>query len=237
LAFDQFSNDGLIREWSEIDPGQLPVPSLKRLAKECFDGGVFSSGTAESNNQLLRRIFFRVELDGMPEVEVSDVRAYRYFGEYTNMLNLRKTEEIKGRLLLGLSRLAGATGFQDKGLAVRTSDNSETWTVIKVVDSSEFEIIFPSTSDLYVEYVPDHFQVQHKNGAKFGVSLDSAELLLRAADGEILSDYYSDSIVQEVQGFTDQIRRTDASEVRIVDPIGNQTSARRNASTIEIGDF
>lgn len=237
LAFDQFSNDGLIREWSEIDPGQLPVPSLKRLAKESFDWGVFSSGTVENNNEFLRRIFFGAKLDGMSEVEVSDVRAYRYFGEYTNMLNLRKTEEIKGRLLLGLSRLAGATGFQDKGLAVRTSDNSETWTVIKVVDTSEFEIIFPDTSDLYVEYVPDHFQVQHKNGAKFGVSLDSAELLLRAADGEILSDYYSDSIVQEVQGFTDQIRRTDASEVRIVDPIGNQTFARRNASTIEIGDF
>ena len=237
LAFDKFSNDGLIREWSEIDPGQLPVPSLKRLAKESFDGGIFSVGTVENNNQFLRRIFFGAKLDGMAEVEASDVRAYRYFGEYVNMLNLRKTEEIKGRLLLGLSRLAGASGFQDKGLAVRTSDNSGTWTVIKVVDSSEFEIVFPETSDLYVEYVPDHFQVQHKNGAKFGVSLDSAELLLRAADGEILSDYYSDSIVQEVQGFTDQIRRTDASEVRIVDPIGNHTSARRNASTIEIGDF
>ena len=140
-------------------------------------------------------------------------------------------------MLLGISRLAGATGFRASGLAVRTSDNSERWTVIKVVKASEFEIVFPDRSDMYVEYVPDHFAIQHKNGAKFGVSLDSAELLLRAADGEILSDFYSDSIVQEVQGFTDQIRRSNASEIRIVDPIGNQTSAIRTGPTIKIGDF
>lgn len=237
LAFDAASNDGLIREWSELDPGHLPVPSLMRLAKESFEGRVFTSGSMVNNHELLRRIFFGAKLDWMSEVESADVRAYRYFGEYVTMLNLRETGEIKNRLLLGLSRLAGATGFRDPGLAVRTSDNSENWTVIKVVDSSEFEIAFPERSDVFVEYIPDHFEIRHTNGAKFGVSLDSAELLLRAADGEILSDFYSDSIVQEVQGFTDQIRRTNASEVRIVDPIGNQFSARRNASTIEIGDF
>jgi hypothetical protein len=185
----------------------------------------------------LRRIFFGVNSEIVNNVSLADVRAYRYFDEYVSMLNERKIEEMKSRLLLGISRLAGATGFRSSGLAVRTSDNSEKWTVIKVVNSSEFEIVFPNRNGSYVEYVPDHFDIRHENGATFGVSLDSAELLLRAADGEILSDFYSDSIIQEVQGFTDQIRRSNASEVRIVDPIGNQTAAKRSAQTIKIGDF
>ena len=237
LAFDHDSNDGLIREWSELDPGQLPVPSLIRSARALFVRKGISDASNLDKQQFLRQIFFGTNLDDFDSVLRSDVRAYRYFEEYLVMLNERKVEEMKSRLLLGISRLAGATGFRASGLAVRTSDNSERWTVIKVVKASEFEIVFPDRSDMYVEYVPDHFAIQHKNGAKFGVSLDSAELLLRAADGEILSDFYSDSIVQEVQGFTDQIRRSNASEIRIVDPIGNQTSAIRTGPTIKIGDF
>ncbi len=237
LAFDQDSNDGLIREWSEFDPGRLPVPSLIRLARTLFVRGEMPELSNLDKQQFLRRIFFGVNSEIVNNVSLADVRAYRYFDEYVSMLNERKIEEMKSRLLLGISRLAGATGFRSSGLAVRTSDNSEKWTVIKVVNSSEFEIVFPNRNGSYVEYVPDHFDIRHENGATFGVSLDSAELLLRAADGEILSDFYSDSIIQEVQGFTDQIRRSNASEVRIVDPIGNQTAAKRSAQTIKIGDF
>lgn len=237
LAFNQNSNDGLIREWSELDPGRLPVPSLIRLARTLSVRGEMPELSNVDKQQFLRRIFFGVNADIVNDFSVADVRAYRYFDEYVSMLNERKIEEMKSRLLLGMSRLAGATGFRSGGLAVRTSDNSEKWTVIKVVNSSEFEIVFPNRNDSYVEYVPDHFDIRHENGAMFAVSLDSAELLLRAADGEILSDFYSDSIVQEVQGFTDQIRRSNASEVRIVDPIGNQTTAKRSAQTIKIGDF
>ena len=237
LAFDQDSNDGLIREWSEFDPGRLPVPSLIRLARTLFVRGGMPELSNLDKQQFLRRIFFGINPEVVGNIAVSNVRAYRYFDEYVSMLNERKTEQMKSRLLLGISRLAGATGFRSSGLAVRTSDNSEKWTVIKVVNSSEFEIVFPNRNDSYVEYVPDHFDIRHENGATFVVSLDSAELLLRAADGEILSDFYSDSIIQEVQGFTDQIRRSNASEVRIVDPIGNQTSAQRSAQTIKIGDF
>jgi serine/threonine protein kinase len=237
LAFYQDSNDGLIREWSELDPGRLPVPSLIRLARARFVQGQFSDGSELNKRRFLRRIFFSVNPEFLGDISLSDVRAYRYFGEYVAMLNDRETEDIKSRLLLGISRLAGATGFRAGGLAVRTSDNTERWTVIKVVKSTEFEIVFSNRSDRYVEYVPDHFEIRHMSGAKFGVSLDSAELLLRAADGEIFSDFYSDSIVQEVQGFTDQIRRSNASEVCIVDPIGNQTSALRSGPTIKIGDF
>jgi len=237
LAFNQNSNDGLIREWSELDPGRLPVPSLIRLAREMYGPERAADVTANSNRQFLRKLFFGDKFDRESDISRSDVRAYRYFSEYVAMLIDRNSEEIKRRLLLGLSRIAGATGFRAEGLAVRTSDNSESWTVIKVVNSSEFDIAFTEHSEQYVEYVPDHFDIKHSSGAKFGVSLDSAELLLRAADGEIFSDFYSDSIIQEVQGFTDQIRRSSASEVRVVDPIGNQTSARRNGLSIQIGDF
>jgi hypothetical protein len=64
------------------------------------------------------------------------------------------------------------------------------------------------------------------------LSLDTAEIVLRATDGELLDDVYSDAIRQEIEGFTAQLSTQPSDRVLVIDEVGSTVAASRIGQTI-----
>lgn len=224
LAFSKRSSDYLIAEWAEIDPANVPAPEIARASREADGSGGFGFVGAQH-----RRVFFESETDGEHGRET--VRAYRHFEEIIEMLE-EPSAQAKQRLLLGLSRMVGASGFSDPGLAIAAGDPTKDWAVLKTLDEAQFELIVPFSDAAFVEAVPDRLVLSHAAGAVIELTLDTAEIILRAADGELLDDSYSDAIKQEIEGFTSQLRRQPSVAVLVVDGLGNPVEVSRVGTTI-----
>ena len=76
--------------------------------------------------------------------------------------------------------------------------------------------------------------VHKETGIALGLSLDSFEVLLRAAEGEILADIYSDAVIKEVDGFASQLRDVRSTSVSVIDPIGSGVLATEKDGRIEL---
>jgi hypothetical protein len=137
-------------------------------------------------------------------------------------------------VLLGISKIVGATGFSGDGLAIASNEKNSDWTILKIVPSNTFEIISLRASNVLMEIYPDSGYLRHKDGAQLAITLDTAEMIFRAAYGEILNDPYSESIRKEIEGFTLQVRRQPAVEVSVVDPSGSVVKAKQSNGRIEL---
>jgi hypothetical protein len=62
------------------------------------------------------------------------------------------------------------------------------------------------------------------------ITLDTAELLLRAADGEVLGDPGSAALRQEIEGFGNRLRLQPATSVRVIDGGGRALRATVDAA-------
>jgi hypothetical protein len=128
--------------------------------------------------------------------------------------------EFLDRLLLGMSRMIGSPGFSGKGLGIGETQIDGLWSVIKVIESNEFEIVVNSKSSQYIESIPDSIILRHKRGSEMVLTLDSAEMILRCADGEILGDVDSEAVKREVASYAQKLLRQRVQEVIVVDPTG-----------------
>jgi hypothetical protein len=151
---------------------------------------------------------------------------YRHLGEYRSQL-YSPTTYTKERILLGVSKVVGAIGFNESGIAIRAGNQRTDWSVLKVIDEGEFEIRNVTIIEQkYLEYASDKLLLVHKGTQiSLQLSLDSFEMLIRAAEGEILADGYSDAVIKEVEGFASQLRAVSSSSVSIIDPVGNAVLA------------
>ena len=232
LAFSPESDDFLIQEWSEIDPARVAAPEVLRVTR---GAGVLSNldGVDELNliKSTLRKIFFGIT--DSSTFESHDVIAYEHLETFENAL-LNPDGGSLDLLLLGISRLVGAIGYFSKGLAIASSEKGADWVVLKTIDPDSFSIHRPNYQASFVENFPDSLILRHKDGASLSITLDTAEIILRASEGEILNDPYSESIRKEIEAFTAQVRRQPASEALIVDPIGVVTVAARTKNRISL---
>jgi serine/threonine protein kinase len=232
LAFSTETDDFLIQEWSEIDPARVPAPAVLR---ETRGNGVLANldGVDEINatKSTLRRIFFGVH--DSPMFEPRDVMMYEHLETFEQAL-LNPNSESLELFLLGISRLVGAIGYYSKGLAIASSEKGADWVVLKTVDSESFSLRQPHFQGSFVENFPDSLILSHKDGASLMITLDTAEIILRAGEGEILNDPYSESIRKEIEGFTAQVRRQPTREALIVDPIGVVTIATQSNNKISL---
>jgi hypothetical protein len=162
------------------------------------------------------------------------LRAYRYFDEFVRMLQGRDPESDLRRVLLGMSRIVGAFGFVDEGLAVGSGAPGSDWAVLHLIPASKFNIATPPSPARFVESIPDQLVLTHEDGASLILSLDTAEIVLRAADGEIVDDLSSDSIRQEIDGFVTRISRQPSQSARIVDSSGSVYIATVNDALISL---
>ncbi|KQT01269.1 hypothetical protein ASG23_06760 [Cellulomonas sp. Leaf395] len=234
LAFDMAADDYLVREWTEIDPAIVAAPSVEREARTrqdlVPDLGLFD-GKAVA--ELQRRLFFGGW--STPDVTRSDVRTYRYLAEYSSALR-DADEQSLGHLLLGLSRVLGMPGYVGTGLAVRDRAFDERIStgsaVVKELPANEFELRPIGSEIPYVESFPDALQLKHTSGSALAITLDTAELLFRVADGEILGDSASAGVQQEIFGFGNDLLLSPSTAVRIVDTTGRSTRVVRDGARI-----
>ena len=105
-----------------------------------------------------------------------------------------------------------------------------------MIEESEFEVVAGISSEAeYLEASPDKLTLRHvATGIELGLSLDSFELLWRAAEGEVLADSYSDAFIKEVEGFASQLRDVRSTSVSVIDPIGSAVLAVEQNGQIEL---
>ncbi len=232
LAFSKNSIDYLVQEWSEIDPAEVSSSVLVRNARE---NGLLNQNSivsiVEQISALKRRQFFNIQ--GSDDVVHRDLLAYEHIEKFTELL-FNPSGEVLDLVLLGISKIVGATGFTGDGLAIASNEKKSDWTILKIVPSSTFEIISLRPSDVLMEIYPDSGYLRHKDGAQLAITLDTAEMIFRAANGEILNDPYSESIRKEIEGFTLQVRRQPAIEVSVINPSGSVVKAKQSNGRIEL---
>jgi serine/threonine protein kinase len=217
LAFSRASGDYLVAEWADFDPGSTAAPLLDAMRRfASTDAG--PQWTYPSAATAARALYFGDWAVHGGERE--HVRAYRHLPEFLAMLKEPDSVMACRRILLGISRLVGAAGFSGDGLAVNSGLPDEDWTVLHVIPSTDFTLAGVKVASPFVETIPDQLVLEHSAGPKLALALDTAEIILRAADGEVINDVNSDSIRQEIEGFVGQLRRQPAQEANIVDAAG-----------------
>ncbi|MEN3269977.1 protein kinase [Pseudonocardia sp.] len=222
LAFDAASGDYLVQEWAELDPAGLPAPAAARAARGHRELVPDLAGLdAGAMTHLKRALFF-----GAWTVPAArhEVRSYRHLEAFLDAL--RNPDAGLARILLGVSRVLAFVGYHDEGhlaLRDRVFDDPavRSIVVVKELPAAEFRLVSATSTAPYVESFPDQLELHHTtSGARLRITLDTAELLLRAADGEILGDAASAALRQEIQSFGDRLRLQPARTVRIVDGAG-----------------
>lgn len=230
LAFSVGSHDYLVEEWAQLDPGSVPAPVVDTLRRQAGRSDLATDNPTAVTSA--RAAFFGA---WQPDnVTRPDLRAYRYLGEFVDMLTTVDPMLTRTRILLGMSRLVGAFGFSGTGLAIRSGDTNAEYSVLKVVPQEGFTVQVALSASRFVESVPDSLLLSHRNGPRLALTLDTAEVILRAADGEIVNDHGADSVLQEIDGFANQLSREAADAVLIVDSAGSVATATRTEGTIRL---
>ncbi len=228
LAFDARSGDYLVQEWAELDPAELPAPAAARAARGRRELVPDLAGLdVEGMTHLKRALFFGAW--SVAGTRRQEVRSYRHLEAFLDAL--QNPERGLDRFLLGVSRVLAFVGYRDQGhLALRDRVYDDpavrSIVVVKELPAAEFRLVSAASAAPYVESFPDRLELHHlPSGARLRITLDTAELLLRSADGEVLGDVASAALRQEIQGFGDRLRLQPARTVRIVDGAGSSVTA------------
>lgn len=228
LAFSTTSNDYLVDEWSDLDPASVPDPRVDRARRESS----LSDGTGLLRNaESVARSIYLGEFVA-DNISRDSVRAYRYLFEFLGMLSGAEPETTRDRLLLGISRLVGAPGSVSPGLAFGVGAPDSNWAILHTIGSDSFTTRVADARHAYVETIADVLVLEHSSGAHLALTLDTAEMILRAADGELVNDPASDAIRLEIDAFVGQLSRHPSSTGELVDSSGSVTTA-----TINDGDI
>jgi hypothetical protein len=232
LAFTDASNDYLIAEWSDLDPASVAAPVVDELRRRPGRHRDRPGADDRSVVSLARALYFGGAPGDTPTAR--DVRAYRYLDTFAAMLADAQPETTRDQLLLGISRLAGAFGYQTSGLAMSSGMPDAAWAVLHTIPREQFAIERPTSGHPFVETIPDRLTLVHKAGPRLDLTLDTAEVILRAADGELVDDLGSDSIRQEIDSFVNQLAKQPSDAVRVVDASGSVAIARLVGETIHL---
>jgi len=231
LAFDSRSPDYLIREWSDLDPARTAAPDVERAARG--DRSIVADPVDfrdRDREKVQRQLFFGSwRPDG---IERETVRVYRSLAEFEEALatsSHERLDAIRGRILLGLSRLLGAPGYQGNGLAVADEGERRAWVVLKEIPGREFSLERVEHPSAYVEWRADALRLRHSSRSALILTLDTFELVLRAADGDLIEDNAAGTVRQEIETFAAALRRSPAASVHVVNPAGTARRAEITA--------
>jgi len=233
LAFDPRSADYLVREWTDLDPASSAAPDVERAARA--DPGIVADPAMFSDRHRAlaqRRLFFGT---WRPDLDREPVRAYRYLGEFENALLGEQLEKTRLQLLRGLSRLLGAPGYagghlavNNQGPAFATQGANGAWAVLKEIPAAEFALTPVEHHPQFIEWRPDALRFSHE-GHSLLLTLDTFELVLRVADGDLIGDSADAAVLQEIETFGSALRRSPARSVRVVNPAGTERHAAISA--------
>lgn len=213
LAFNPNSNDYLISEWTGLDPTLLPVAGLERKDRSSGDHEPWHS--AESLN---RRAYFG-DFDCDP-AQQREATPYRYLSEFQAALaSDAAADQALPRILRGLSRLLGAFGYTGTNLALQDGE-SNGWAVLREIPSENFRLTRRPEPSPFVEQQADELVLTHP-GAQLALTLDSVELILRAADGELINDDAANAVKLELSLLAEKLMLEPALTAIVVNPAGS----------------
>ena len=234
LVFGGQSTDPLIQEWRELDPGKTLSFAVEEILREP-DWQERALYEKDLYNQVARKLYFSL-LSGVvsPSLdELNELNLYHYVDEYKNMLS-GSSQLALGRVLLGISRIVGAPGYSGEGLAISSSRGKEGWAALKPISASEFTFQSSPYVSPYIEAITDRLVLRHRSGASLAFSLDTAEVVFRAADGEIFNDSASLGIRYEIESFARQLLRQPGSRVTVISPSGKVHEIVSDSGEIEL---
>ncbi len=212
LAFNAHSNDYLISEWASLDPTLLPVAGLERHDR--------TSGEHEpwhSSGSLNRRAFF-CDFDCDPAKQ-REANPYRYLSDFRAALaSDGAASQALPRILKGLSRLLGAFGYDGPNLALQDGE-SNGWAVLREIRGEDFHLKRRPEPSPFVEQQADELVLMHPR-AQLALTLDSVELILRAADGELINDDAANAIKLELSLLAEKLMLEPALTAIVVNPAG-----------------
>jgi serine/threonine protein kinase len=234
LAFSTDSSDYLVAEWAELDPARVAAPGVDRLFRT--QGAVSRDPVYNSVDAVARGLYFELVSDEAEQTDRASVMSYRYLEEFTSMLRNGDPDRTRSRLLLGMSRLVGAFGYTEDGLAMSSGMPGAAWAILHTVPSAEFTVSIDDARSPYVETIADQLTLKHESTPSITLSLDTAEIILRAADGELVNDLATDAILEEIEAFVSQLARRPSMEARIVDSSGSVAVARVDGTQILLED-
>lgn len=227
LAFTPDTGDYLVDEWSELDPAGLAAPGVGRAARA--DRRLLPDLSAVEKDVMgaLKRSLFFGAWEAPPSAR-REVRGYRYLDEY--LAALGTPNPALPRMLLGVSRILAYPGYDGAQLALRDraydDPSVRAIVVVKELEAGEFRLEPAASPSPYVESFTDQLVLRHPgSNARLRVTVDVAEVLLRAADGEIVGDTASAALRQEIEGFGNRLRLQPARSVRVVDGSGRAVRA------------
>jgi hypothetical protein len=149
----------------------------------------------------------------------------------------------RNRLLLGISKIVAAPGYEGSGLAVRSVRNKSEWTLLRVVSEDNFALVRFANDSEFVESFPDYVDLQFgKIGASgalefvqsLRVTVDVAEVILRASDGQMFDDVVSDGVIEEIRAFALGSASGNTREMLVTSPSGMMTRAMLTNNRVEL---
>lgn len=236
LAFDATAGDKLITEWSGFDPSKFVSPKIVRALSE-VDSNVYEEFTEDEIIPQLARQAFWGEFTS-ENIHPRDLNLYRHFSEVLSFLATGEGGNVLlEKLLVGMSRLAGAHGFNENALAISEPALSSEISVIKVLESELFELDSPLSDQgqNLLESLKDKISLRFvPSNLTFNISIDTAEIILRSYDGEIFKDAQSEAIRQSISSFTNKLLGESKKQALLVNAVGNIHKVTLNGDLIEL---
>ncbi|MDA7843781.1 NERD domain-containing protein [Pontimonas sp.] len=233
-VFDAESRDKLLSDWRRFDPANSVSPAFLREAMEQAPESGAERIDVSDVASLSRRRFMGESM--------SDESLAESLGHYRHLLPFMRFvmdrvdgEAVKTRILEGLSKLSGVYLDNQDGLRVASYRVDPTWTLIKAVDADSFLLRLDSNTNPVVEFFPDSAVLVHEElGVELRISLDMAELLLRAADGELFGDDDSLALRQQALAFLERVSQSQGGRATLLSPSGDQFRIEAKNGRIEM---
>ena len=135
------------------------------------------------------RSLLRFVSDEAEQTDRTSVVSYRYLERvHVAMLKNGDPERTRDRLLLGISRLVGAFGYADDGLAMSSGMPAPHGRSCTPCPPTSSRVDRRRTVAIRRDDRRSADARAHVSSPSFTLSLDTAEIILRAADGELVND-------------------------------------------------
>jgi hypothetical protein len=237
LAFSRKTNDLLIQEWRELDPAKLNSSRMSKFL-ESQDSLDFGFSTQEIYARSMRAAYFKQSFGDGVEFEEGiseDTQSYKFFQEFSNYMKAPISAD-KGLLLRGISRLISSIFYLESDLVI-SKRSAGKWIPLRKfpVDGFKLEAVFQRSG--YLETQNEGLILTHlESMKKLFINLDVFEVILRAADGQLMADPASDAIRHEVQRFTNNLIGQPIEQIYVVEPSGRQNLVKVAEGVISLID-
>jgi hypothetical protein len=235
-------SEPILKEIAQLDPSRLALVELVRAAFANQDLQENDIEIDFKRSTLARQLALGLLEERYPDADARQSMPYRYLDEFRKML-WKPDEASRNRLLLGISKIVAAPGFEGSGLAVRSVRNRSEWTLLQVVLEKNFGLVRVVSDSEFVETYPDYVDLQFGSSGADGafesvrslrVTVDVAEVILRAADGQMFDDVVSDGIVEEIRAFALGTSSGNTREMLVTSPSGMMTRAKLTNNRVEL---